>query len=494
MSLKKKVFVSYSWDVDKDTQIVDELAPFCPPRGIDLLYDRKVMKHGDSIRKFMDQLAGGEHIITIFSDAYFRSKWCMFELLTISKRDGFSARTHAILIDGCKPWDVQYRLNVVDFWKDEYATLKKQLAPQKPDDVVDEFALLKMIREIQQETDSLLHLVADGNITRLEDLKAENYAPLLDTIALKGDPQQQKDNQEEATVEEENWREQDEIFLSEIATAIERNLATLPSLIECLKAYIPATIQNHPSELALWLIKECQQGRFEQVVHHLYAAYVDCKDSIEESKPKALVKLQGNVRDLVAMLVLFNVVPEWIGHARERHANNGGKEWVLPKISQVGAKVALARQNRILPAFQRTVSITPKGLAFVNDAFSLEGGIKKESVLKFALKNMASVLLQMGEFDEHTTTSELAGHINDAIGFWKKGDSWKTRKHYFVLIPFEGSNSPLVDPEVQNQLRQLLPELDWVSLTVGDQIEVFLIPDNKLMTALSQFLKVIEQE
>lgn len=494
MAPATKVFVSYSWEVDKETQIVDALAPLCPARNIELLYDRKVMKHGASIRRFMDQLAGGEHIITIFSDAYFRSTWCMYELLTIWNRGDFAERTHAILVDGCPIWEQNYRFQVLEFWKDKFLALEGKINGHHPADVVEEINSLKLCRDISQNINALMNFVAERNITKLEDLKQHNYTQLLDTIAPEGPAPQQEGSQEPGRIEEEDWREKDRSFLQEIASAIERNLAAFPSFIECLKTYTVQQLHNQPPSLTQWLIDECHQGRFEQVVHHLYSAYVECKESVEESNAKDLVKLQSSMRELVAMLVLFNVDTAWIGQARELYAKNGGRELVLPKISLICAEVAFSRQTRNVPSLQKPLFTAKRGSCSVNAAFSLEGGIKKETVLACALRNLASVLLPREQFNEQTTTQDLAVHINDAIAFWKKGDSWKTRKHYFAVIPLADSHSPLTDPDVQGELRRYLPALDWVSLTVEGQMAVFLIPDNKLMTALNQFLMTIEQE
>jgi hypothetical protein len=50
-----KVFVSYSWATENDTQIVAVLEGLCKERGIQLIRDNKTLKHGESIKKFMDE-------------------------------------------------------------------------------------------------------------------------------------------------------------------------------------------------------------------------------------------------------------------------------------------------------------------------------------------------------------------------------------------------------------------------------------------------------
>ena len=93
----KKVFVSYSWRVEHDTGIVDALELLCKARDIQLVRDNNALQHGDLIREFMDQLSGGEHVITVFSGAYFKSNWCMYELLTTWQGGDFKDRTHPII-------------------------------------------------------------------------------------------------------------------------------------------------------------------------------------------------------------------------------------------------------------------------------------------------------------------------------------------------------------------------------------------------------------
>jgi TIR domain len=96
MSESINVFVSYSWGVEKDTQIVEELDSLCQQRGIRLIRDNKTLKHGDLIEKFMEELTKGNHVITVFSKPYFESKWCMYELLRIYQRGDFEQRTHPV--------------------------------------------------------------------------------------------------------------------------------------------------------------------------------------------------------------------------------------------------------------------------------------------------------------------------------------------------------------------------------------------------------------
>ncbi len=120
-----KVFVSYSWRVEDETGIVGELEAQCRERNIFLVRDNKKLQHGDLIREFMDKLSGSERIIIVFSDAYFRSKWCMYELLEVWRKGNFIDRTHLIKADDCDLQNDNYRIELTDFWE-ENITLQTQ--------------------------------------------------------------------------------------------------------------------------------------------------------------------------------------------------------------------------------------------------------------------------------------------------------------------------------------------------------------------------------
>jgi hypothetical protein len=180
---KKSVFVSYSWDVENDTGIVSELQQFCQQRDLKLILDRDVLKHGESINTFMNDISGARHVITVFSDAYFRSKWCMYELLKTWWAGAFEQRTHPINAD--PKWalgDATYREGLVTFWKEEYQKAQQQWANHPADMVLDERKHLNIYRDIAQNISDILCVAHQRVTTPLAALRSQNYAQLLDVI------------------------------------------------------------------------------------------------------------------------------------------------------------------------------------------------------------------------------------------------------------------------------------------------------------------------
>ena len=105
MSESIKVFVPYSWAVERDTQIIEALDTLCQQRTLELIRDRNVSKHGEPIGKLIKELTKGDHVITVFTKPNFKSKWCLFELLHIYQRGDFKQRTPPVIADDCNLQD-----------------------------------------------------------------------------------------------------------------------------------------------------------------------------------------------------------------------------------------------------------------------------------------------------------------------------------------------------------------------------------------------------
>lgn len=242
-----KVFVSYSWGVEDDTGVVDALQQHSNPRGIHIIRDREAMKHGESINAFMDDLSGARHVITVFSDAYFRSKWCMYELLRTWWAGGFEQRTHPINADGCALHDDEYRKELVTYWQTQYETAKARWDDQDVDSTLDERKHLNVYRDIKQNISAILVCAHQRVTTPLAVLQAENYKSLLDNIKDLPPPFIDKINQQLAKLLENQT-------ISVFRDALRAELNKLPSFSE------GQSVKNNPSEIALRLTELLRNG------------------------------------------------------------------------------------------------------------------------------------------------------------------------------------------------------------------------------------------
>ena len=177
-----QVFVSYSWKMEKETKVVNEIEGLCSQRNIQLVRDEDAMQHGDLIMDFMDDLTSGDHIITVLSKPYFQSKWCMYELLKIWQKGDYNQRTHSIIIDSCDLQDTEYRIDIVRGWGDKYEEVTRLLEGVPPTLVAKEHEQAKIIRDIYQNANDLMNFAAGRMTTPLVNLQTQRYAQILDQI------------------------------------------------------------------------------------------------------------------------------------------------------------------------------------------------------------------------------------------------------------------------------------------------------------------------
>jgi TIR domain len=80
------LFVSYSWQVEDATGVVERLAAACQARGtLRLIRDQTHLGYDESILAFMDRLGAGRHVVAVVSKAFLESEYCMYEMLKLSQ-------------------------------------------------------------------------------------------------------------------------------------------------------------------------------------------------------------------------------------------------------------------------------------------------------------------------------------------------------------------------------------------------------------------------
>ena len=182
MSVPVKVFVSYSWSVEETTGVVDELESLCRERDIAIIRDKNTMQHGDMIMDFMNKLTSGDHIITVFSKPYFKSPWCMFELLEIWQKGEIQERTHPVIADDCNLQDLAYRIGIVKYWTTEHEKIKGLLDGVDPSLIGEEYKEANRIRDIAQNVSDLMSFAKGRLTTPLQDLRSRDYSQILGRV------------------------------------------------------------------------------------------------------------------------------------------------------------------------------------------------------------------------------------------------------------------------------------------------------------------------
>ncbi|MDQ5770626.1 toll/interleukin-1 receptor domain-containing protein [Thiothrix subterranea] len=182
----KSVYVSYSWTAERETTpLVDELACACAEAEIDFLFDKKCLKHGDLIRSFMDELSSNGNIIPIFSQSYFESDYCMYELLSILKNGSFQHRIHPVRLDDIKRIDdPMFHLSIIGYWKNKVMMLESKLSEHDVGVTIELQRIRVVYAEIYRHSGELLSFISDMVILPLSQLRLQKFKPIIDRIIV----------------------------------------------------------------------------------------------------------------------------------------------------------------------------------------------------------------------------------------------------------------------------------------------------------------------
>ncbi len=177
------LYVSYSWDSEKESQVVEKLEQACQKRGIELRQDKRQIAYGESIRTFMQELGAGRHVVLVLSEAYFKSEYCMYELKEIYDNRDFRQRVYPIVLRGTpfhKPID---RIPYLKHWEDETSKLEQNVASLQDQKFTKNIrAALDNYAVFRQMMDELLAVLVDMNALTEDVHVGTDFAALLDRI------------------------------------------------------------------------------------------------------------------------------------------------------------------------------------------------------------------------------------------------------------------------------------------------------------------------
>jgi internalin A len=184
-------FVSYAWE-DENLEgqqregVVNQLCETAEKRGIVILRDKRVLRLGDSISKFMERLAGGDRVFVILSDKYLRSPYCMYELMEIwrkssAEEEKLLSRVRVYVIPGTKIFSLSDRARYAVYWQQEYEKVHQLIHDHGPDVVGPRgFREYKLMGHFSRSVAEILETVAD----RLQPRNFEDLARYgLDDLA-----------------------------------------------------------------------------------------------------------------------------------------------------------------------------------------------------------------------------------------------------------------------------------------------------------------------
>jgi internalin A len=186
-------FLSYAWGDDTPEgrvrdDVVERLCAEAERRGIKILRDKSVLRLGDSISKFMSQLANGDRVFVVLSDEYLRSPYCMHELMEIwrtcaAEEQVFLDRIRVYVVPGTRIFSISERAQYAVYWRKEYEKVNNLIHNNGPDVVGRRgFQEYRLMDDFRRWVAEILETIAD----RLQPRSFEELAKFgLDDLAAR---------------------------------------------------------------------------------------------------------------------------------------------------------------------------------------------------------------------------------------------------------------------------------------------------------------------
>lgn len=186
---KPEIFISYSWNQDKDAPLVDDLCLALKTVNVNIIRDKTTLKPGSRISEFMNRLGRSGCIVVILSDSYMKSEYCMYELYSIyvsAMHDDsiFLNRIIPIVHDGIKIARPIDRIQFAAFWKHERDELDAAARKYGPDVLgyEDHKSLRRMSEFAMFVSDMLAYLNNKCMPRDIETVQKDNFKIICDLV------------------------------------------------------------------------------------------------------------------------------------------------------------------------------------------------------------------------------------------------------------------------------------------------------------------------
>jgi len=104
-------------DIEHTVNVIDTSLSRTP--GWRVVRDSRDLHYRDSIRDFMKRIGTGWCVVAVFSDKYFRSQYCMYELCEIARQEDFMQRLFPLCLENTLLYELAHRKDIHRFWQDK---------------------------------------------------------------------------------------------------------------------------------------------------------------------------------------------------------------------------------------------------------------------------------------------------------------------------------------------------------------------------------------
>ncbi|MEK6259527.1 MAG: toll/interleukin-1 receptor domain-containing protein [Planctomycetota bacterium] len=183
----KGVYISYKCGDDTEAgreheAFVDRLDTSLRTAGHNVRRDKRDIGYKDSIHEFMDELGRGHCIVVVLNNEYLRSRFCMYELVQIYRKDDFRKRIVPMVLPDVTGLTPMQRLKIVKFWGEQRDQHQQELALNLGDISHEGVADFDRVRQIAQNCDAALSHIFDMNCLNQGQLEANDFQLVKEEI------------------------------------------------------------------------------------------------------------------------------------------------------------------------------------------------------------------------------------------------------------------------------------------------------------------------
>lgn len=174
------VFISYSWI---DSAIAEEIYNILKQVGVTVIKDNHTLEYKDSIKNFMNHIRSSDYALLLISDAYLKSKNCLYEVLQLLKdEDPIFHKVLPIIVDGTKIYSIHDKLSFVKYWEQEAVFLEDAIKQTERSNTYEAYSEVKLYREIAANLYSFLNKISSIKNITYKELKNQGFKPLFDKM------------------------------------------------------------------------------------------------------------------------------------------------------------------------------------------------------------------------------------------------------------------------------------------------------------------------
>jgi hypothetical protein len=330
--------VSYSWRAEEETRLVDKLEAACKERGIELQRDKNKIGHGRSIRAYMDELGAGHHVVVVLSDAYLKSRYCMYELREVARHGQFRERVLPIVLAGTRCQEHEDRIPYIQHWEAKLSKLDEGLKrigrvrTRNLNDALDDYA------DFRSHLDEWLQVLADMNTLTQDVHVGTDFEALLNrlmpAVAKQPTISRLKRN-----------REPDSRFRSRITDGIRLALSKSTPLSGALQVEMSKLGASSSKDVAESLCA----FELEQALDVLLRPATIASLSALDSHRQEYTDTWAAAKTVLCWLILLAVSDEQIEELEKREASGGDFSFEIVVNTPLGLEIVSSRFRQMTP-------------------------------------------------------------------------------------------------------------------------------------------------